>query len=82
MSQLTDYLYQIAAHAKAEGREDVCKWIMSHMAKEERAARPKRKRKYHVGNRLTGQVIGGRQGEVWIPPALLKQAEEDGDGGD
>ena len=73
MSALTDYLYQVAFHAKAEGRKDVCKWIMSHMAKEERAARPKRKRKVRLshGDRL---VNGG---SFWIPPDVLKQAEED-----
>ena len=72
---LTDYLYQVAAHAKAEGREDVSRWIMSHMAREERAAKPKRKRKVRLahGDRL---VSGG---SFWIPPALLREAKEDGD---
>ena len=39
-------------------------------------ARPKRKRKVCVTNSI-GRLVSG--GVFWIPPALLKQAEEDGD---
>ena len=72
MTELTDHLYEIAAYAKAKGYEDACAWVMRHMAREERAARPKRKRKARVVD-PSGRPVRG--GELWLDPALLRAIE-------
>ena len=74
-SATLDYLMRVAARAIQEQRPDVAQWINKHLAQEERAARGKRPRKAHVRNPVTGKVMCGKSGEVWIDPALLREIE-------
>ena len=72
-AQLEDRLYQLVAYALAQGWDDAQAFIMRHMADDERARRPKRKRKVRVTDHL-GRLASG--GSFWIRPELLENAEE------
>ena len=74
MTELTDHLYEIAAYAKAKGYEDVCAWVMRHMAREEKAAQRKQPKKIHMRTG-TGRSLMGKEGELYIDPALLREIE-------
>jgi len=74
-SATRDYLMRIAARAIQEQRPDVAQWISRNLAREEKAARGKRGKKAHVRNPVTGKVMRGKSGEVWIDPALLREIE-------
>ena len=73
MTTLDERLYSLAAIAQARGWTDASGWIMAHMAREEKAAKSKRKRKAYVAHPLIGRRRAG--GEVWVTPQMIRDAE-------
>ncbi len=70
-TQLHRELMTLAQRMREEGREDLCQWIMRHVAEEQRASKRRvREPKVPVMLTRTGQ-------RAWVPKRLVEEAEEE-----